>query len=150
MRKIRAIIARSYGVAPPKSILSLHRKQRSRAEFNDSIAFLAPQWGSAVDFGGAKIRARIVLSYGAVPPKSILVLHRKQHSHAEFHDSITLLAPQWGSAVHFGGPKIRARIALSHGAVCPNTGLNSACNVHADDHTPGSPMGGCRRHRKRE
>ena len=53
------------------------------------------------------------------------------HADVEFVDSITLLAPPWGSAVHFGGPKIRVRIALSLGAVRPNTGGNSACNLHA-------------------
>ena len=49
-----------------------------------------------------------------------------------FVDSITLLAPHWESAVHFGGPDARARLALSFGAVRSNTVLKSACNLHAD------------------
>ena len=82
------------------------------AESVDGITLLAPQWGSAVDFGGAKIRARIALSLGAVPPNSRVNLHCNHDAHAESDDSITLLALPWGSAVQFGGTKIRARIAL--------------------------------------
>ena len=97
-------------------MLNLHRNHHAHAEFNDSITLLAPQWGSAVHFGGTKIRARIALSLGAVRPNARPNSACNQHADVEFVDSITLLAPQWGSAVHFGGPKIRARIALSLGA----------------------------------
>ena len=93
--------------------------------------FWLPHWGSAVHFGGAKIRARIALPFGAVRPKSMLNLHCNHHAHAEVDDGITLLAPPWGSAVHFGGATIRARIAISLRAVRPNLGLNWACNPYA-------------------
>ena len=86
------------------------------AEFVDSITLLAPQWGSAVHFGGPKIRARIALSLGAVRSNTGLNSACNLHADAGFVDSITLLAPQWGSAVHFGGPESRLRIALSLGA----------------------------------
>ena len=72
--------------------------------------------GSAVHSGGQKIRARIALSLGAVPPNPGVNLACKMHADDEFDDSITHLAPPWGSAVDFGGAKIRARIALSFGA----------------------------------
>ena len=61
----------------------------------------------------------------------MLNLHCNHHAHAEFDDSITLLAPPWGSAVHFGGAKIRARIALSLKAVRQNSRLNLHCDHHA-------------------
>ena len=48
-------------------------------------------------------------------------MHTHTHSpDGGFVDSITLLAPQWGAADHIGGPKSRARIALSLGAVRSN------------------------------
>ena len=90
-----------------------------------------PHWG--LQLGGPKIRARIALSLGAVPPKSMVNPHCNRHAHAEFDYSITHLAPPWGSVVHFGGPKIRARIALSLGAVLPKSMLNPHCNRHAHD-----------------
>ena len=129
---IRAGIALSLKAVRQNSRLNLHCNHHARADFDDCITLLAPQWGSAVHFGGAKIRARIALSLRAVRPNSRLNLHCNHHAHAEFDDSISLLAPPWGSAVHFGGAKIRARIALSYGAVPPNARLNSACNLHAD------------------
>ena len=113
-------------------MLNLHSHHHARAEFYDSITLLAPPWGSVVHFGGAEIRARIALPFGAVHPQSMLNLHCNHHAHAEFDDSITLLAPPWGSAVHFGGAKIRARIALPFGAVRPNSMLNLHYNSHAD------------------
>ena len=78
-------------------------------------------WASAIEFGRAKIRARIALSLGAVRQNRGVNSACNYATDAEFVDSITLLAPQWGSAVDFGGAKIRARIALSFGAVRPNT-----------------------------
>merc|ERR1711965_16405 len=93
---------------------------------------MAPQWGSAVDFGGAKIRDRIALSLGAVRQNRGVNSACKYVTDAEFVDSITLLAPQWWSAVDFGGAKIRARIALSLGAVRQNRGVISACNYFTD------------------
>ena len=112
-------------------MLNLHCNHDAQAGFDDSITLLAPQWGSAVHFGGPKIRARIALSFGAVPPNARVNSACNLHADAEFVDSITLLAPPWGSAVHFGGAKIRARIALSFGAVRPYARSNSACNLHA-------------------
>ena len=120
-------------------MVNLHSNHHAHAEFNDSITLLAPQWGSAVHFGGPKIRARIALSLGAVRPNTGVNSACNLHANAEFVDSITLLAPHWGSAVQFGGAKTCARIALSLGAVRPNTEVNSACNLHADDHTSVSP-----------
>ena len=76
------------------------------AEFVDGIALLAPQWGSAVHFGGPKIRARIALSLGAVRPKSIVNLHDNPHADAEFVDCITHLAPPWASAGQSGIPMV--------------------------------------------
>ena len=51
-------------------------------------------------------------------------------THAGFPDSITLLAPQWGSAVSPGRGNTRARIALSLGAVLSNTLVNWLSNPH--------------------
>ena len=81
--------------------------------------------------GAAKIRARIGLSLRAVRPNSRVHLHCNHHAHAEFDDRITLLAPQWGSAVHFAGAQTRARIALSLRAVRSNSRVNLHCNHHA-------------------
>ena len=119
------------------------------AEFDDSITHLAPPWGSAVDLGGAKIRARIALSLTAGRSNPRLNLACNLHADAEFDDSITHLAPPWGSVVDFGGAKIRARIALSLGAVRSNPRVNSARNLHADAEFDDSithlapPMGVC-------
>ena len=108
----RVRIALPLGAVHRKSRLNLHSNHHAHAEFDDSITLLAPPWGSAVHFGGPETRARIALPLGAVRQKSRLNLHCIHDTHAEFEDSIALLAPQWGSAVHFGGAKIRARIAL--------------------------------------
>ena len=56
---------------------------------DESITLLAPPWGSALDFGGRGIRARIALPRGVVRPKSMLNLHLNQHTHAESDDSNT-------------------------------------------------------------
>ena len=127
--------------------MNLHCNHYAHAESDDSITLLAPQWESAVDFGGAKMRARIVLSLGAVRPNRGVNPACNLHADAEFVDGITLLAPQWGSAVHFGGPKIRARTALSLRVVRPKSMLNLHRNhdAHAefDDsnyHPSASPM----------
>ena len=101
-------------------------------EVVDSITRLAPPWGSAVDFGGAKTRFRIAFSLGAVRQNRRLNSACNYVADAEFVDGITLLAPQWGSAIDFGGAKILLRIALSLGAVLQNRRLNSACNYVAD------------------
>ena len=90
----------------------LHSHTHSHSHSIGSITSLAPQWGSAVHFGGAKIRARIALPFGAVHSNTCSHKLCLSVAGAEFIDIITLLAPQWGSAVHFGGPEIRARIAL--------------------------------------
>ena len=119
--KIRAKIALSFRTVRPNSRLNLHCNHHAHAEFDDSITLLSPPWGSAVHFGGAKIRTRIALAPGPVPPKSMVNPHCNRHAHAEFDDSITHLAPPWGPSVHFGGPETRARIALPLGAVRPNT-----------------------------
>ena len=97
-----------------------------------TIILLAAQWGSAVDFGGAKIRTRITSSLGAVRQNRGVNSACNYVTDAEFVDSIALLAPQWGSAVDFGGAKIRLRIALSLGAVRQNRRVNSAGNYVAD------------------
>ena len=70
---------------------------------------------SAVEFGGAKICARIALSLTAVRPNSRVNLHCNHHAHAEFDD----------------GAKVRARIALSLRVVRPNSRVNLHCNHHA-------------------
>ena len=119
--KIRARIALSFGAVRSNTCSHSRSWRCADAEFVDSITLLAPPWGSAVHFGGAKIRARIALPFGAVRPKSMVNLHCNHHAHAEFDDSITLVPPPWGSAVDFGGAKIRAKIALSCGAVRQNT-----------------------------
>ena len=113
-------------------MVNQHCNPHAHAELYDSIALLAPPWGSAVDFGGAKIRARIALSLGAVPPNPGLNSACNLYADGGFDDSITHMAPPWGSAVDFGGRGICARIALSLGAVRQNRGLNSALNLHAD------------------
>ena len=129
--KIRARIALPLGAVQQKSMLNLHRNHHAHAELDDGITLLVPQWGSAVHFGGAKIRARIALPLGAVRQKSMLKLHRNHHAYAELVDSIALLAPQWGSAVHFGGVNIRAGIALPLGSVRQRSMLNLHRNHHS-------------------
>ena len=84
--------------------------------------------GPAVHFGGPKIRARTALSLVAVRPNGRLNSACNLHADGGFVDSVTLLAPQWESAIEFGGAKFHARIALSLGAVRQNRGVNSACN----------------------
>mgnify|MGYP006945553860 CR=1 FL=1 len=74
--------------------------------FVDGITLLAPQWRSAVDFGGAKIRLRIALSLGAVRQNRRLNSACNYVADVEFVDSITLLAPQWGSVVDVGGAEL--------------------------------------------
>jgi len=68
-------------------------------------------------FGGPKIRARIALPCGAVRPNTCDHRRRWRGIDADIDDSITLLAPQWGSAVHFGdqrfAPESRSRAELS-------------------------------------
>ena len=120
--KIRARIALSLGVVPPKSMLNPHCNRHAHAEFDDSITLLAPPWGSAVHFGGAKIGARIAVSLGAVGPKGMLNLHRDHDAHAEFNDSMTILAPHgclqftWGEQRF--APESRSRSELSVQSQC--------------------------------
>ena len=54
------------------------------------------------------------------------------HAGAELDDSMTHLGSPWGSAIDFGGAKIRSILVFSLGAVRSNCGMNSACNLHAD------------------
>ena len=42
----------------------MHIVRSPDAEFDDSIALLAPQWGSAVDSGGPETRSIMALSLG--------------------------------------------------------------------------------------
>ena len=118
-------------------------------EFDDRIPLLAPPWGSAVHFGGPKIRARIALSLGAVPPNPGVNLACNLLADAGFDDSITHMAPPWGSAVDFGGHKIRARIgALARS--CASKPWSEFCLqfvgrrwIRRQYHTYGFPMGVC-------
>ena len=101
---------------------------------------------TAVYFAGPGSRPRSVLSLGVFLPNTGLNSACNLHADAEFVDSMTLLAPQWGSAVHFGGPNIRARIALQFGAAAidlggPTTRLrivfpHGAVGTHTYDHMP--------------
>ena len=92
---------------------NLHSNHHTHAELDEGITLLAPQCGSAVDSEGAKMRARTAPSLGVVRQKRGLNSACNYVTDVEFGLGITLLAPQWGSAVDFGGAKIRARFALS-------------------------------------
>ena len=130
--KIRARIALSLGAVPPNPGLNLACHLFANAGFDDSITHMASPWGSAVDIGGRGIRARIALSLGAVCPNLCSHGRHWRGAEAEIVDNITVLAPQWGSAVDFGEQETGARIALSLGAGCQNRGMNSACDSVAD------------------
>ena len=82
--------------------------------------------------GDQKLVLKSRLSLGAVRQNPGVNLACNLFADAGFDDSITHMAPPWGSAVDFGGAGIRARIALSLGAVPPNPGLNLTCNLFAD------------------
>ena len=81
---------------------NLHCNRHADAEFVDRITLLAPPWVSAGDFGGAKIRAIIALSLGAVRPTSMLNLYCDRYADAEFVDCITLLALHRGACARWG------------------------------------------------
>ena len=119
--KIRARIKLSLGAVRPNARVNSACNLHADADFVDSITVLAPQCGSAVHFGGPKIRARIALPCGAGRSNTCDHRRRWRGIDAEIDDRITVLAPPWESAVHFGGPKIRARIALPCGAGRSNT-----------------------------
>ena len=109
-------IALSLGAVRSNPRLNSACNLHADVEIDDCITHLAPPWGSAVDFGGAETRPRIALSLIAVRSNPRLNSACYLHADVEFDDSITHLAPPWGSAVHFGGPETRLRIALSLGA----------------------------------
>ena len=119
--KIRARIALPCGAVRSNTCDHRRRWRSINADIDNSITLLAPHWGSAVHFGGPKIRARIALPCGAVRSNTCDHRRRWRGIDAEIDDRITVLAPPWESAVHFGGPKIRARIALPCGAGRSNT-----------------------------
>ena len=95
------------------------------------MTVLAPPWESAVHFGGAKIRLRIALSLGAVGSNTCDHTPRKCIADDEFVDSITVLAPPWGSAIPFGSKDSLQNRALAW-SFRSNTGVNSACYLLAD------------------
>ena len=124
-----------HNTAPSYGVLVTRRRpvvRRVCYSHTLSITLLAPQWVSAVHFGGPESRLRIALSLGAVRPNTGVNLACNLHADNEFVDSITLLAPKGWSAVHFGGPTCRARLPHSLGAPPRRVRMNSACNLHAD------------------
>ena len=96
--------------------------------------------------GEQRFAPESVLSLGAVPQNPGVNFVGDLHAGDRIDDSITHLAPPWGSAVDFGGAKIRARIALSLGAAAA-TGVTArvagvAATVATSAASPASPGSG--------